>query len=99
MTRIKKLVDKIDDELCGAKEYAETYLEQRAKGDTALANKFKKMASDELDHAMIIHDMTVQEIELLRKVYTPPVEMQEAWEKSHIKYVEKAAWIKQMLTL
>lgn len=57
------------------------------------------MADDELKHARYIHDMAVAEIEQLEKVYTPPESMREMWEKSHREYVEKAAWIKQMLTM
>lgn len=99
MTKIKRLVDKIDEELDGAKEYAEDYISCKAKGNTSWAQKYKEMANDELRHAMNIHDKAVAEIEELNKVYTPPVEMQDAWDKSHKEYVEKTAWIKQMLTM
>ena len=57
------------------------------------------MANDELKHSGYIHEMAVQEIEELKKVYTAPSDMQEKWDKSHKEYVEKVAWIKQMLTL
>lgn len=98
MTKIKQLIDNIDEEIEGAKNYAECFLEKKAKGDQ-WASKFKDMANDELRHAMYLHDYTVQEIESLKKVYTPPVEMQEAWDKAHAKYVEKVAWIKKMLEM
>ena len=99
MKRLKELVDMIDDELCGAKEYAEKYVELKAFGDSAWASRFKAMASDELAHATNIHEYAVQEIESLNKVYTAPVEMQDKWDKSHAKYVEKTAWVKQMLAM
>lgn len=99
MTKIKYLIDQIDEELCSAKEYAETYLEFKVKGDNVWASKYKDMALDELEHANYIHERTVKEIEALRKVYTPPTEMLEKWDKSHANYVEKAAWIKQMLAM
>ena len=41
----------------------------------------------------------VEEIEELRKVYTPPQEMMDKWDSDHRKYIEQAAWIKQMLTM
>jgi hypothetical protein len=63
------------------------------------ANKYKEMATDELKHTTYIHEMAVQEIEELKKVYTAPAEMLEKWEKAHKEYVEKVAWIRQMLTL
>lgn len=99
MTRIKELADEIQDELCSAKEYAEEYLTFKAKDDSSWANRYKEMAQDELKHAGYIHDRVVEEIEELQKVYTPPEEMMEKWNSDHKKYIEKAAWIKQMLTM
>ena len=99
MTRIKNLADEIKDELCSAKEYAEEYLTFKAKNNATMANRYKEMSQDELKHAGYIHDRVVGEIEELRKVYTPPEEMMEKWDSDHKKYIEKAAWIKQMLTM
>lgn len=99
MKAIKERIYKIDDELDGAKEYAEEYLMCKAQGNIAYTNRYKEMAEDELKHAMYIHDETVQKIEELKTVYKPPVEMEEVWKKSHATYVEKQAWIKQMLAL
>ena len=75
MTKIKKLADDMLEELESAKEYAECYIEKKAKGESTWANRFKEMAGDELNHAMYIHDYIVQEVDTLSKVYTPPTEM------------------------
>lgn len=99
MRAIKKFVDAIDEEIESAKEYAEEYVEYKAKGDMQAANRYKEMANDELKHANYEHEWAVKEIENVSKVYTAPVEMQEAWNKAHKEYVEKVAWIKQMLAL
>lgn len=99
MTKIKQYVDQIDDELCGAKEYAEKYVEYKALGNSSYATKYKEMAMDELKHAMYVHDIAIAEIDQLSRVYKPTAEMQETWDKSHSKYVEKTAWIKQMLAM
>lgn len=99
MRAIKKYVERIDEEIESAKEYAEKYVEYKAKGDMTRANHYKEMANDELKHSNYIHEWAVKEIEEISKVYTPPVEMQEAWDKAHKEYVEKVAWIKQMLSL
>ena len=99
MKMIKKYVDTIAEEIEGAKEYAEKYVECKAKGNTARAQKYKEMATDELKHTTYIHDMAIQDIEELKKIYTPPVEMEEKWDKVHKEYVESVAWVKQMLTL
>lgn len=99
MTKIKKLVDRIDDELNDAKDYAEDYLTFKAKGNQTWSNRYKEMSSDELKHAGYIHDRAIEEIEELKRVYTPPEEMLEKWSSAHKKYIEKAAWIKQMLAM
>jgi len=50
-------------------------------------------------HSSWLHEMAISEIEQLKKVYVPPTEMTDVWEKSHAKYVEKAAWVKSMLLM
>ena len=99
MTKIKKLVEAIDEEICGAKEYAEKYVEHKAAGNMNWANKFKEMANDELRHATILHDKATEDINELNKVFKPTMEMQKMWDDSHVAYVEKVAWIKQMLQM
>lgn len=99
MKMIKKLVDCLDEELEGAQNYAEKYVEYKANDNSKWASRFKSMAEDEIQHSNLIHELIVEEIEKLRKVYTPTQEMLDKWDKSHVKYVEKAAWIKQMLAL
>jgi bacterioferritin (cytochrome b1) len=99
MTRIKELADEMKDELHSAKCYAEEYLTFKAKDKNTWATRYKEMAQDELKHAGYIHERVVAEIDELRKVYTPPQEMLDKWDTDHKKYIEKAAWIKQMLTM
>ena len=99
MRRIKHLADQIKDELESAKDYAEEYLTFKAKGSGDWASRYKQMSEQELQHASYIHDRAVAEITELQKVYTPPEEMMEKWEHEHKEYIEKAAWIKQMLAM
>ena len=99
MKMIKKLVDCIDEELEGAQNYAEKYVVYKANGNTKWSGRFKSMAEDELQHSNYIHELAVEEISKLRSVYEPSQEMLDKWDKAHVKYVEKAAWIKQMLAL
>ena len=89
----------IEDEIESAKEYAEQYVEHKAKNDMQTATRYKEMANDELKHANYEHEWAVKEVDEISKVYTPPTEMMEAYEKAHKKYVEEVAWIKQMLTM
>lgn len=99
MKIIQEYVDKIADELAGAKDYAEKYVYNKAKGESNRASQFKAMAQTELEHAMIIHQMAVGEIEAINTAFVPPDEMKKAWEDAHTHYVEQSAWIKQMLTM
>ena len=99
MTRIRDLADQIKDELHSAKNYAEEYLTFKAKDEGTWATRYKEMAQEELKHAGYIHDRVVVEIEDLRKIYTPPQEMMDRWDADHKKYIEKAAWIRQMLAM
>ncbi|MBO7250851.1 MAG: hypothetical protein J6V42_06215 [Clostridia bacterium] len=99
MRSIKKYVEAIDEEIEDAKEYAEKYVEEKAKGQMGIANRYKEMATDELKHATYLHEMAVAEIEQVSKVFKPPVEMEKKWEEAHKEYVERAAWIKQMLAM
>ena len=68
MRAIKKYVEAIDEEIEGAKDYAEKYVECKAKGDMSKANRYKEMASDELKHAMYQHEWAVVEIEEIGRV-------------------------------
>ena len=99
MRSIKKYVEAIEEELEGAKDYAEKAVEAKAKGDMEKASRYKEMANDELKHMSYLHSWAVAEIEAISKVFKPPVDMQEKWDKAHAKYVEEAAWIKQMLAM
>ena len=97
MTKIKKYVEDIAEELDGAKHYIETALEYKSMGDTMRYAKYKEMSTQELGHAQALHDFAVQDIEKLKAVYPDiPNDMMEKWKKSHIEFVEKTAWIKQM---
>jgi len=102
MTNIKKYVDNIAEELHDSKCYMEKALEYKAMGATVpnaadRYNGYKAMSVQELEHAMRLHDYAVQDIEALKAVYPDiPQSMQEAWDKSHVNFVEKTAWIKQM---
>lgn len=99
MKRIKDYVDRMDDELCDAQHYAEEYVWARANGESQLAARRKEAASDELKHAMWVHDVAVAEIDKLKGTYSPPAEMLEKWDESHKNFVQRTAWIKTMLSM
>lgn len=97
MTKIKKYVEDIAEELGSAKEYMEKALEYKAAGNTNRYTRYKEMSTQELSHAMTLHEYAVQDIEQLKTVYPDiPQDMQDKWDHSHVEFVEKAAWIRQM---
>ena len=97
MTKIKKYVEDIAEELDGAKEYIEKALDYKVAGDTNRYAKYKDMSVQELGHAMALHEMAAQDIQKLKAVYPDiPQDMMDKWEHSHKEFVEKTAWIKQM---
>ena len=100
MKKIKDYVERIEDELCSAKEYIEKALWYKAKNDSDRYSVYKQMSMQELEHAFNIHKFAVEDIEVLEKVYPDiPEEMMDKWNKSHNEYVEKTAWIKQMQSM
>ncbi|MBO4544108.1 MAG: hypothetical protein J5725_13140 [Bacteroidales bacterium] len=97
MKKIKEYIEKMNDEIEGAKEYIEKALWYKAKNDTNRYTKYKEMSLQELGHAMIIHQFASEDISELERVYPDiPEDMQDKWNKAHNEYVDKVAWIKQM---
>lgn len=96
---IKKYVDNINEELHDAQKYAEKYVEWKSRNNSTYAQKYHKLSEDEVSHAMFIHDVATAEIEQLKSVYKPPEDMLQKWEDEHKNYVDKVAWIKQMLAM
>lgn len=99
MKYIAEYIDLLDEEIEGAKTYAEKYVQFKAENEITWANKFKEMSNAELQHSTVIHEYLVQKINQLKTVYQAPTEMQEIWDKKHAKYIERTAWIKQILTM
>ena len=100
MKVIQDLADGIKEEVCDAKKYAEKYVEEKVNGNTSAATKYKEMANDELKHASYLHEFVVAQINKIRPsgIQYPP-SMEERWQVVHAEYVDKAAWVKQMLAL
>ena len=99
MKKIKDYVEKIDDEIKGAKEYIEKAIDSKARGNTARAEKYMEMGRDELKHAGYVRDFYIADIEAVKKVYKLPEEDEEMWEHAHKKILEHMATIKQMMTI
>lgn len=99
MKKIMDMIARLDDEIESAENYAECSIEYKVKGNTGWQNRMHEASMDELKHAGWVHEEIVTTIDELSKVYVPPVEMQEIWDERHKNYVQKVAWIKQMLSM
>lgn len=99
MRKILDYLDLIDDEVRGSREYAEKYIEYKAAGNMTWAERFKEMSNDKIKNIGWLHELTISDIEQIKKVYTPPFEIQEVWDSKCKKYIEQAALIKQMLSM
>ena len=100
MKKIKEYVEGIEEEICGAKNYIEKALWYKAQGNTIRYNKYREMAMQELQHGENLHTFCVEDIAKLEEVYPEvPTEMMDKWNESHKKFVEKTAWVKQMIAM
>lgn len=99
MKMIDKMIDCLEDEVEGAMDYAEKYIENKARGDMSRANKYKEMAHDELKHAGYIRDMHLQDIDELGKVYTLTEAEESMWTHAHKHINEQMALVKHLLTM
>lgn len=97
MKKIDYYIDHIKEELCGAKEYAEKYIEYKLSKPT-WAKMYNEMALAELTHARYLKEMGEQCWAELSQTYTAH-DVVEDWEKCMNKYTDKVAWIKQMLAM
>lgn len=99
MKKIGKLVHNIDKELDLAECYAEKYIECKADGDSQMAGIYRELTNNSITNADSLHNIAVAVIERIKTVYMPTAEMQEKWDETHKKYVDKATEIKRMLTM
>lgn len=99
MKAIDDLAYQMIDEVEGARNYAEKYIESKAIGDSQLMSRFYEMAQDELKHAEYIYDKMVKEIEKIDAVVSMPSKSVDEWNRHKSKYIECAAWVKYILSL
>lgn len=98
MKIMHKYIDHVNEELEGAKDYAEKYIDFKARGNTARSNAYKSMAQDELRHASMVYDYAAQDMEAIGRIYTMPDDLLEKWEHFIKRYADCSAKIKLMLS-
>jgi dsDNA-specific endonuclease/ATPase MutS2 len=91
MRIIKQLAEQIEDEACGALEYAKDAIEYKYSYPQ-LSEVYYKLANTEYEHATALHDQVVRIIENIKNDKKDiPDFMMEKWEKKHSKLIEKIA--------
>jgi hypothetical protein len=99
MKTLDRMIDDLEEEVEGAREYAEKYIDCRAKGNIPRANKYKEMAQDELKHAGYIRDFAIADAEGIKRVHTLTEEEEHKWEHSHKKLNDEIAMIQHLLSM
>lgn len=100
MKHIKEYVLAIEEELEGAKEYTEKALYWKYENNIERYKIYFDMANAEIDHAIKLHSLAVEDVSKMRdQGFVAPEEMEEIWRHSHAEYVEKTAWIRKMLEM
>lgn len=99
MKIIKMLVEQIEDEACGAEEYAKLAMQYKEE-DKLLADNYAKMAEVELQHVDLLHAQVVRIIKAWQAKgnETPPA-MAAVYDYVHKNQIDKVARIKFLLNL
>ena len=97
MKIIDDMIGRIDEEIDGAREYAEMYIQSKSKGEHTRASKYKDMAGDELRHASYLCEFATTDVDYIKKVYSLTVDDDIKWERAHKRFHERMAMVRQML--
>lgn len=91
MRLIKHLSEQIEDEVCGAIDYAKDALEYKFSRPQ-LAELYYKLANVEMTHVNELHEAVVKIVEEAKnKNIKVPSFMMEKWEEEHRKMIDKMA--------
>jgi hypothetical protein len=99
MKILDKMLARLQDEVDGARGYAEKFIECKARGNMSRANRYKEMAHDELKHATFLKEMDIADIDELKKVYTMTDEEQSLWEHGHKHITDQMAMVMHVLSM
>ena len=96
MKIIKILSEKISEELCDAKAYAELAVKYREEYPD-LSRDFYNLSLQEMDHKTILHNNATLIIKKYRETDgEPPAEMMAVYDYLHNKQIEKALEVKTL---
>lgn len=96
MKIIKLLSEKISEELCDAKAYAELSVKYKEEYPD-LARDFYNLSLQEMDHKTILHNRVTELIRKYRETKgEPPTEMMAVYDYLHKQQIEKALEVKTL---
>jgi len=99
MKIISKLSDKIMEELCDAKAYAEMALEYKEEYPD-LSRDLYNLSLQEMDHKTILHNEVTTIIKKYRETKgEPPADMMAVYDYLHKKQIDKALEVKALQTM
>ena len=99
MKTVEKMLEHLEEEVEGARDYAEKYIECKARGNITRANKYKEMAHDELKHATFLKEMDMADVEDLKKVYPMTEEEHHHWEHGLKHLTDQMAMVMHILSM
>lgn len=103
MREIKEIIEFIDDEIDGAKEYIHYAVKMKGVDDLAYQTALR-LATQELEHVDAWHTVAVEAIKAKRAAMKAagqevPAYMQTMWDDEHKEYVENVAKLKYKLDI
>lgn len=99
MKVIKEIVERINEEIVGAEDYAKSGTQYKDE-DKMLADTYIKLAEVELQHVDLLHAQVVRIIKAWQaKGNEAPPAMEAVWDYVHANQVDKVARIKVLINM
>ncbi|MBQ8536950.1 MAG: hypothetical protein IJ461_06050 [Clostridia bacterium] len=98
MLIIKELAKQIREELHDAEKYAKGSLDKKTDCPQ-LAALYNRLAGEEINHAMLLHDEAVRQIEKAAAEKPVPPVMREIWAWQHDELIEQERDVRRLMEM
>ena len=99
MKILDEMIEELEEEVEGARAYAEKYIECKALNNMARAAKYKEMAQDELKHAGFVRGFAMEDADGIKRVHNLTEEESNHWQHAHKKINDEIAMIHHLLSM